>query len=97
MSIRLVPSHDNMTQKWTVVAINRRFKTQSEKQNSEVTSQLRERYGNFLSSLSVVKEGTGQVYIDSTPQLILSISLLTAVERARLHPACGGAAKVNID
>lgn len=97
VSIRLVPSQDNMTQKWTVVAINRRFKTQSEKQNSEVTSQLRERYGNFLSSLSVVKEGTGQVYIDSTPQLILSISLITAVERARLHPACGGAAKVNID
>lgn len=96
--IRLVPSQDNQTQKWTVVVIRRTFKTQSGQQSNEVTAQLKERYANFPTILNGVKEGEPQVYIDSvSPALTLSTNLQTAVERARLHPACGGATKVNID
>ena len=96
--IRLVPSQDNQTQKWTVVVIRKSFKTQSGQQTNEVIAQLKERYVNFPTILNVVKEGEPQVYIDSmNPALTLSTNLQTAIERARLHPACGGAAKVNID
>ena len=96
--IRLVPSQDNLTQKWTVVTIRRTYKTQSLQQSNEVIGQLKERYANFSTILNVVKEGEPQVYIDSiNPALTLSAYLQTAVERARLHPACEGSAKVNID
>ena len=96
--IRLVPSQDNLTQKWTVVVIRRTYKTQSGQQSNEVIGQLKDRYANFPTILNVVKEGEPQIYIDSgNPALTLSINLQIAVERARLHPACGGATKVNID
>lgn len=96
--IRLVPAQDNQTQKWTVVVIRRTFKTQSGLQSNEVVAQLKERYVNFPTILNVVKEGEPQVYIDNVnPALTLTTNLQTAVERARLHPACGGAEKVNIN
>ena len=94
--IRLLPAQDNTTQKWTVITIDRTYKTQSEKQNAEVVAQLKDRYSTFPSITSPVKEGAGQVYVNAN-QLMMTTFLPTATERARLHPACGGAEKVNIN
>ena len=100
VEIALIPTLDNREQKWTVVSIERRFPgSNSGKQFEEIRAQLDARYGAFSYKKQMgrrQKDGEAQ-YVGDGYGFTLKTLWPDLTERLRLHPACGGTAKVNID
>lgn len=107
VEVALMPDTvDTSKQAWQVVSIKRSFPAAiSKEQISDVKTQLIERYGNFTEKYRKFKSpklGEGQFFINEgiTTPFYMSLKLYSGNDldnRMRLHPACGGSAKVKLD
>jgi hypothetical protein len=104
VGISLFPGQtDTSTQVWTVVQISRTFPNAvSEQQKSEVEAELTKRYFKFGAknmNIKNPKPGEGR-YSQSYSPFGFNLLLFKGVnmsDRLKLHPLCGGKAKVSVD
>jgi hypothetical protein len=105
VGIALTPSQaDTSKQRWTVVSIVRTFPAAvSNEQKTQVEAQLAERYHAFGANNRKIKNpkpGEGRFYFIHGSPFGFNLLLFRGIEevnRLKLHPACGGTAKVKID
>lgn len=95
---------DPSKQSWRVSKILRKFpKAVTSEQMEEVRKQLKERYVKYdvnNSKLGNAKPGDGRVSLSGYSDIQFGMYMQGGVElnnRLKMHPACGGAAKVKID
>lgn len=105
VGIALTPNQtDTSKQKWTVITIMRSFPAAvSTEQKAEVETQLVERYRAFGAknmNIKNAKLGEGRFFFNYGAGFGFHLSLFRGIEeenRMKLHPTCGGTAKIKID
>lgn len=105
VGIALTPSQaDTSKQQWTVISIVRTFPAAvSNEQKAQIEAQLTERYHAFGAknmNIKNAKPGEGRFFSNYGSPFGFHLSLFRGIEegnRMKLHPACGGTAKVKID
>lgn len=101
--ISLTPNQtDTSTQHWTVISIVRSFpKAVSNEQKAQLEAQLDERYRSFdIRKTTNAKPGEGRYAKNYSSQFGFHLSMFRGIDegnRMKMHPACGGTAKIQID
>lgn len=103
--ISLIPDLNNYSiQRWKVITISRSFPSAiSDEQKEKIKSELKSRYFSFgaeNSNIRNAKEGEGRYDSTYMGNFGFGLSLFVGSKLSngrRLHPSCGGSAKVNID